>query len=154
MLISQRQTQGTFKTKQGNVMWLCYEITTKFFIHFFIQNLRKFFSRKEKVAHFFAMRKNYIRTCFGNQEIKQCIITISCAYRNSSISKTELFVRKVNDWKPLTIVRNCPFLNVGGFLELSLGHTNLPILSTFLYVKYDYIFAVHLLLIHLLIFSI
>ena len=105
-------------------MWLCYEITTKFFIHFFIQNLRKFFSRKEKVAHFFAMRKNYIRTCFGNQEIKQCIITISCAYRNSSISKTELFVRKVNDWKPLTIVRGFPFLNVGGFLELSLGHTN------------------------------
>ena len=43
--------------KQGNLMWLCYEATTKFFVHFFIQNLRKFFRRKEEVAHFFAMKQ-------------------------------------------------------------------------------------------------
>ena len=43
--------------KQGNVIWLCYETTTKFFVHFFIQNLRKFFRRKEEVAHFFAMKQ-------------------------------------------------------------------------------------------------
>ena len=110
--------------KQGKLIWLCYEITIKFFIHFFIQNLRKFFRRKENVAHIFAMKQNYIRSCSWNQEVKQCTITISCRYRNSSISKMELFVIKVNDWKLLTIVRRCPFLNVGGFLELSLGHTN------------------------------
>ena len=30
----------------------------------------------------------------------------------------------VNDWEWLTIVRSSSFLNVGGFLELSLGLTN------------------------------
>ena len=33
-------------------------ITTKFFIHFFIQNLRKYFRPKEEeVAHFLAMKQ-------------------------------------------------------------------------------------------------
>ena len=54
-----------------------------------------------------------MRTCSGNQEIKQRIITISYGYRNSSMSKMEFFVTTVNDWKPLTVVKNSPFLNVG-----------------------------------------
>ena len=104
------------------------------------------FSVVRKKSHtFFSMKQNYIRTCSGNQEIKQCIITISCGYSNSSISKRELFAITVNYWKRLTVVRSCPFINVGGFLELSLGHTNFAdfvyffICKVWLYICYIFI---------------
>ena len=95
------------------------------FSYIFSCKIYESFSVVRKKSHTFLLwNKDYIETCSGNQEIKQCIITISCGYRNSSISKTELFVITVNDWKWLTIFRSCPSLNVGGFLELSLGHAN------------------------------
>ena len=116
------------------------------FSYIFSYKIYESFSVVRKKSHTFLLRnKNYIRTCSGNQEIKQCIITVSCGYRNSSISKAEVFVITVNDWKGLTIVRSCPFLNVGGFLELSVGHTNIAdfvyffICKVWLYICYIFI---------------
>ena len=76
LLTSQRQTQGIFKLKQQNLIWLCYEIQhistsyvliriiRKFFLHFFKDNLQKYFCRQEE-----KVGKIYFRTCSGNQEI-------------------------------------------------------------------------------------
>ena len=118
----------------------------KIFCTSFSYKIYESFSVVRKKSHTFLLwNKNYIRTCSGNQEIKQFIITISCRYRNSSISKTELFAITVNYWKRLTVVRSCPFINVGGFPELSLGHTNFAdfvyffICKVWLYICYIFI---------------
>ena len=125
-------TRGILKMKQENLVWLCYEITTYLssqdFSYNFSSKIDENFSvvRKKKSHTFLLWNKNYIRTFSGNQEIKQCIITISYGYRNSSISKTELFVTTENNWNQLTIVTSSPFWNYLWDL------LTLPILSTFL----------------------
>ena len=92
-----RATQGIFKMTQENLMWLFHEITTYLssqnFSYIFSYKIYENFSvvRKKKSHTFLLWNKNYIRTCSGNQEIKQFIITISYRCRNSSISKAELY---------------------------------------------------------------
>ena len=71
LLISQRQTQGIFKLKQQNLIWLCYEIQhvstshvliriiKKFFLHFFKHNLQTDLCRQEeKVGKIFGLKQN------------------------------------------------------------------------------------------------
>ena len=116
------------------------------FSYIFSYKIYESFSVVRKKSHTFLLRnKNYIRTCSGNQEIKQCIIIMSCGYRNSSICKTALFAITVNYWKQLTVVKSCPFINVGGFLEPSLGYYNFAdfvhffICKVWLYICYIFI---------------
>ena len=98
-------------------------------------------ARTKKLETFLLWNKNYIRVCSGSEEIKQCkrkklkVITIRFGYKNSSMPKTEVFVTTVNDWKPLTNDRKMPFLNVGGFLNLSVALPNFADLVFFIICK-------------------